>query len=148
MTIEKFFARRYALGAFLFVGVALAFIWNYVRIGTDNPLGLVRLFALLAVLWLPWVIWTALTRRKTEGDTFVWRAFPAVARITFRDIVTVEHAGTGECDAPILLIGIPGKDGRAHKLRLTPYIFPRSDVRAFLAALRHHRPDLYGPNLP
>lgn len=99
MTIVRFSACRYALGAFLFAGVTLAFIRNYVGIGADNPLGLVRLLALLAALWLP--CWTALTRLKTEGDMFVWRAFPNVARITFRDLVTVEHADTGDSHVPI-----------------------------------------------
>lgn len=48
-----FFARRYAVGGFMLVGLVLVFTWKFFQVGASYPMGLVRTYAALLALFSP-----------------------------------------------------------------------------------------------
>lgn len=147
-TMNTFFARRYALGGTLYLLLLLTFAWQFAKlalnglVGPENLVGLLRLYVVVSLLFVPWFLWTWLTRLQVDADRITWRSFPASRRFRFRDITTIERIDHRAPDSiPRLAISYHGIDGPA-RVTVTPYTFPARDIDAFLSALRRERSDL------
>ena len=72
--MNRFFARRYALGGTVLVFLWLIFAWQFAKlafeglVGQQELLGLLRLCAAVSVLFIPWFLWTWFTRLHVGAD--------------------------------------------------------------------------------
>jgi hypothetical protein len=149
--MNRFFARRYALGGTMLLFLWLVFAWQFAKlafeglVGPQELFGLLRLCAAASVLFVPWFLWTWFTRLHVGADRITWRTFPTPRTFRFEDIQTIERVDQREPESvPCLAIAYE-QGGDPRRVTMTSYTFPRADIEAFLVALRRQRPDLTLP---
>ena len=130
----------------------LVFAWQFAKlafeglVGAQELLGLLRLCAAVSVLFIPWFLWTWFTRLRVGADRIMWRSFPTPRSFRFEDIRSLERVDQREPGSVPCLAITYEQGGDRRRVTMTPYTFPRTDIEAFLGALRRERSDLILPD--